>query len=150
MWCVWNHILYKKYHYLHDLYSSPDWIKTAKVRMPMHLFAHARAGNHMHAGASDYPCTGTAVGLLVHHTLCAHSFAEQRLKQWRTYGKFLDRPLPFTPLQERSWYFNDLYSSKALSTLLKNMTVEADLEGNFTKHSLRATGATVLYDADIP
>ena len=30
------------------------------------------------------------------------------------------------------------------------MTAEASLEGNFTNHSLRATGATVLYDARIP
>ena len=30
------------------------------------------------------------------------------------------------------------------------MTAEAGLEGNFTNHSLRATGATVLYDAEIP
>ena len=58
-------------------------------------------------------------------------------------------PLPFTPLQERSWYFSDPFSFKALACLLKNMTTEAGLEGNFTNHSLRATGATVLYDAGI-
>ena len=59
-------------------------------------------------------------------------------------------PLPFTPLRERSWYFSDPFSSKSLTSLVKNMTTEAGLEGNFTNHSLRATGATVLYDAGVP
>ena len=61
-------------------------------------------------------------------------------------------PLPFTPLRELKWYFNDPFSSKLLSNLLKTMTTEAGLEGlgNFTNHSLRATGATLLYDAGIP
>ena len=59
-------------------------------------------------------------------------------------------PLPFTPLREHSWYFSDPFSFKALATLFKSMTTEAGLEGNFTNHSLRATGATVLYDAGIP
>ena len=48
-------------------------------------------------------------------------------------------PLPFTPLRELKWYFNDPFSSKLLSNLLKTMTTEAGLEGNFTNHSLRAT-----------
>jgi hypothetical protein len=58
-------------------------------------------------------------------------------------------PLPFTPLRERSWYFSDPFSSKILAGLLKNMTTEAGLEGNFSNHSLRAKGATVLYDAGV-
>ena len=59
-------------------------------------------------------------------------------------------PLPFTPLRQRPWYFSDPYPIRALDSLLKTMTSHAGLKGNYTNHSLRATGATVLFDVGIP
>ena len=39
---------------------------------------------------------------------------------------------------------------KMLNSSVKDMTTEAGLTGNYTNHSLRATGATLLFDAGVP
>ena len=44
----------------------------------------------------------------------------------------------------RCWYFADPYPQKKVKSMLKFMC-----EGNFTSHSLRATGATCLFDTGI-
>ena len=63
--------------------------------------------------------------------------------------KFYLNPLPFTPLGSRPWYFADAYPRKKLQGMLKLMCKEARIEGNFTNHSLRATGTTALFDAGV-
>ena len=65
-------------------------------------------------------------------------------------SKFYLSPLPFTPLGSRAWYFSDPYARRKLQNMLKVMCQEANVEGNFTNHSLRATGATALFDAGVP
>ena len=65
-------------------------------------------------------------------------------------GKFYLSPLPFTPTGNRPWFFEELLSLKTLQGLLKRMCQDGDIEGNFTNHSLRATGATALFDAGVP
>ena len=55
-------------------------------------------------------------------------------------------PLPFVPLRKCSWFFNDPFPPRYLASLVKNMTSEASLEGNYTNHSSRATGTTMLFD----
>ena len=67
-----------------------------------------------------------------------------------TDSPFYLSPLPFTPLRQRPWYFTDPLPTKTLKFLLKSMCSDAGLKGNFTNHSLRATGATTLFDAGVP
>ena len=65
-------------------------------------------------------------------------------------SKFYLTPLPFTPTGSRPWFFPEPHQIKKLQSLLKTMCSSADIKGNFTNHSLRATGATVLFDAGVP
>ena len=65
-------------------------------------------------------------------------------------GPFYLSPLPFTPTGQRAWFFDDRLSLSKLKGLLKKMCKDAHVEGNFTNHSLRATGATLLFDAGVP
>ena len=65
-------------------------------------------------------------------------------------SKFYLTSLPFTPLGSRPWYFSDAYPRKKLQTLLKLMCKEAAIEGNFTNHSLHATGTTAPCDGGVP
>ena len=65
-------------------------------------------------------------------------------------GPFYLSPLPFTPTGNRPWFFDDPLSLTKLKGLLKKMCNDAHVEGNFTNHSLRATGATLLFDAGVP
>ena len=57
-------------------------------------------------------------------------------------GNFYLTPLPFTPTGTRAWFFDTPLPLKWLQTLLKKMCKDANVKGNFTNHSLRATGAT--------
>ena len=42
------------------------------------------------------------------------------------------------------------YWEQKLQTMVKDMMEEAGIPGNFTNHSLRATGTTTLFDAGVP
>ena len=64
--------------------------------------------------------------------------------------RFYLNPLPFTPLGSRPWFSDDPCPIRKIQSLLKAMCADAGVEGNFTNHSLRATGATVLFDAGVP
>ena len=48
-------------------------------------------------------------------------------------------PLPFTPTGSRPWFYEETLPLRRLQGLLKKMCVDAEVEGNFTNHSLRAT-----------
>lgn len=66
-------------------------------------------------------------------------------------SKFYLKPLQFTPTGETlPWYWDEPISRKKLQTMVKDICTEAQVEGNFTNHSLRATGATALFDAGVP
>ena len=65
-------------------------------------------------------------------------------------GRFYLTPLPSTPTGSRPWFFGEALPLKRLQGLLKQMCTDANIYGNFTNHSLRATGATVLFDAGVP
>ena len=65
-------------------------------------------------------------------------------------SKFYLFPLPFVPAVPRPCYFDSVLPPRTLQTLLKKMCEEAKFVGNFTNHSLRATGATTLFDAGVP
>ena len=64
--------------------------------------------------------------------------------------RFYLYPLPYIPAGKRLWYLTDPLPHRTLQTLLKKMCQEAKFTGNFTNHSLRATGATTLFDAGVP
>ena len=65
-------------------------------------------------------------------------------------GPFYLSLLPFTPTGHRPWFFDDRLSLSKLKGHLKKMCKDAHVEGNFTNHSLRGTGATLLFDAGVP
>ena len=54
-------------------------------------------------------------------------------------------PLPFTPMGSRPWYCSSAYPKQKLQMLLKDICKEAGFEGNFTNHSLRATGTNCSF-----
>ena len=65
-------------------------------------------------------------------------------------SKFYLSPLPFTPTGNRPWFFDNPLSLRKLQGLVKKMCSDAKVPGNFTNHSLRATGATLLFNASVP
>ena len=66
-------------------------------------------------------------------------------------GLFYLRPLQLKPLDETSPWFCDVAVGKnTLQSKLKTMCAHAGIEGNKTNHSLRATGASELFHANVP
>ena len=65
-------------------------------------------------------------------------------------SKFYFSPLPFTPTGSRLWFFSDPFPRRKLQNLIKEICHSTGVEGNFTSHSLCATGTTALFDGDIP
>ena len=63
---------------------------------------------------------------------------------------FYLQPLPFTPTGSRPWFLEDRVGKVKVKGMVKQMFQEAEIEGKFTNHSLRATGATALFDANVP
>ena len=61
-------------------------------------------------------------------------------------SKFYLTPLPFTPTGSMPWFFHEQHQIKKLQSLLNTMCSSADIKADFTNYSLRATGATVLFD----
>ena len=48
------------------------------------------------------------------------------------------------------WYSNRPVGVNTISTVIKNICKETGAEGNFTGHSLRRTGITRMFRADVP
>lgn len=65
-------------------------------------------------------------------------------------SKFYLQPLPFTPTGSRPWFYTDPVGVVKLKTIVKDICRDSGFQGNFTNHSLRATGATTLFDAGVP
>ena len=61
------------------------------------------------------------------------------------YARPLMKPHPHEP-----WYAAVPVGKNMLSTMLKNMCSEANIPGHKTNHSLRATGASELFEVGIP
>ena len=60
-------------------------------------------------------------------------------------------PLPKKPLDEiKPWYTVTPMGKNKLNGLLKEMCAEAGLSKDFSNHSLRAYGATTLFQAKVP
>jgi len=51
---------------------------------------------------------------------------------------------------EKIWYSAQPRSKHFLSMMVKNMCKDAKIDGDFTNHSLRATGATELFQHEVP
>ena len=64
--------------------------------------------------------------------------------------QFYLQPLPFKPTGNKPWYWASPRPRKKLQQMVKQMFRDANIEGNFTNHSLRATCATQLFDAGVP
>ncbi len=65
-------------------------------------------------------------------------------------GPFYLRPLPTTPQQVSPWFCHVPVGNNTLQSILKKMCLDAGVEGHKTNHSLRATGASELYVANVP
>ena len=66
-------------------------------------------------------------------------------------GPFYWRPLQATPKGSDSpWFCQMRVGKNTLQSKLKTMCSEAGVEGHKTNHSLRATGATEMYVANVP
>lgn len=64
-------------------------------------------------------------------------------------GSFYHSQLPFTPSgNTRPRFFTNQLPLKTLQGLV--MYEDGEIEGNFTNHSLQATGAKVLFDVGVP
>ena len=71
---------------------------------------------------------------------------EARIKDY-----FYALPLPTVPSDShKPWFCAVPIGKNFLSTMLKDMCQEAGIEGHKTNHSLRATGASELFEAGVP
>ena len=53
--------------------------------------------------------------------------------------------------ESKYWYSRQLRGKHTLNDMVKTMCSEEDIEGHFTNHSLRATGATKqLFERNVP
>ena len=60
-------------------------------------------------------------------------------------------PLPKKPIDpSQPWYSTTPVGRNQLNAMLREMCQEAGLSGKFTNHSLRAYGATTLFQAGVP
>ena len=50
---------------------------------------------------------------------------------------------------KKSWFINVSLGRNKLGKMVKNVCVDADVAGNKTNHSLQATGATILFNAEV-
>ncbi len=63
---------------------------------------------------------------------------------------FYARPLPNVPSDpDKPWFSPVPMGKNMLATMLKNMCSEAQIDGRKTNHSLRATGASELFQAGV-
>lgn len=62
---------------------------------------------------------------------------------------FYSKPLPFTPTGIKPWFWEDPLPKTKLQNMVKDMFRDAQIEGRFTSHSLRATRTTALFDAGV-
>ena len=60
------------------------------------------------------------------------------------------RPKRYVPSTEAPWYECAPVGKNVLSTMVKDMCMEAGLSEKKTNHSLRATGTTSLFNASVP
>ena len=55
-----------------------------------------------------------------------------------------------SPDPRKPWYYSTAVGKNVLGSMLKNMCLIAGIEGTKTDHSLRATGATEMFQAGVP
>ena len=119
-------------------------------------YTYYEFGSKNHAGGINDTSTGKIVPIVATgnhncHVNILNFYLSKVPKNVRDRGgPFYFSPLPFTPTGNRPWFFDDPLSLTKLKGLLKKMCNDAHMEGNFTNHSLRATGATLLFDAGVP
>lgn len=68
----------------------------------------------------------------------------------KTQDLFYCRSLQKYDPERGPWYSNQPRGKHYLSEMVKNMCKDAKVEGQFTNHSLRATGATELFRNNVP
>lgn len=64
---------------------------------------------------------------------------------------FYARPLIAVPFdQKKPWFYSMPIGKNSLNSMFKDMCAEAGVSGHKTNHSLRATGASELFEAGVP
>ena len=88
-----------------------------------------------------------AGGMLLYSTF---TFLKFRHLPSKVIPFFYMKPMPFTLTGIKPWFWDENFPKMKLSMLLKTMTKEANISGNFTNHSLRVSRTTMLFDSGIP
>lgn len=120
-----------------------------------HYTYYEHGSKNLSGGINDYS-DGKAVtivdsGLPRSHVFLLNLYMSKVPKSMKAPdGKFYLMPLPFTPTGSSPWYFTSLPGINKIQTMVKELFRDADIAGNLTNHSLRATGATTLFEAGVP
>ena len=57
---------------------------------------------------------------------------------------------PLEKYKDGNWFSYQSRGRNYLSSMVKTMCLEAGIQGNFSNHSLRASGATELFQSGVP
>ena len=106
-------------------------------------YVYYKYGSKNHPGGIADPTEGKFVPIMAMNTSRCHGTILNFYFSNSVYMK----PMPFTPTGIKLWFWDENFPKTKLSTLLKTMMKEANISGNFTNHSLRVTGTTMLFDS---
>ena len=119
-------------------------------------YVYYEHGSKNHSGGLNDPSEGKVVPIAAIQTPRCHVavldfyFSKLPPLAVQSDSLFYMKPLPFTPMGPRPWFWDEPCPKNRLRTMVKTMMTEANITGNFTNHSLRATGTTALFDSGTP
>ena len=126
----------KEDHYLYTEYSSKNrqgrWAQTRLEKVCVSIFEQKGVSERCHVRLLDL-------------------YMSKLLKNAREEDFFYARPLPVAPSDpSKPWFYARPVGKNMLNSALKDMCAEAGNSGHKTNHSLRATGASEMFEAGVP
>ena len=123
-------------HYLYTENSSKNrqggWAQLRLENKRVPIYANPKAGERCHVQILDRYISKLPV-------------------QAKERDFFYARPLSAVPFgQEKPWFCSMQIGKNYLSSMFKDMCAEASVSGHKTNHSVRATGASELFEAGVP
>ena len=118
-------------------------------------YTYYEHGSKNHSGGVNDDTDGKIVSIIASshpHSLVALLdlyFSKVPQDAIRPDAPFYLKPLLFTPTGTRPWFLDYPLPKTRVQMMVKDMFRDAQIEGRFTNHSLRATGATALFDAGV-
>ena len=118
-------------------------------------YTYYEHGSKNHSGGVSDKSHGKIVTIIdtpphVSHVQILDAYLSRVPPEVQPTDRFYLQPLPFTPTGNRAWYWANPLGKNKLQHMVKEMFRQANIEGNFTNHSLRATCATQLFNAGVP